>query len=211
MNETILLPTITQNYERSVVTPSSTSQLLPYLRELSKGCSTIVELGVGDVVSTWAFLQGLLENGKSQKRFVSVDIEKHKDMDQTVIIARREGIDMTFLQSDSVKVEIPERELLFIDTWHIYGHLKRELETHHRTTKKYIVMHDTVVDALEGESIRIHADIEKQAAESGYPVSEIKEGLAKAISEFICDHIREWRIHKVFYESFGLTVLERIS
>ena len=208
--EKALKSTITENYEHCVNTPSSTSELLPYLRELSKECSTIVELGVGDIISTWAFLQGLLENGKSTKQLISVDIEKHENMEKTLVIANQEGVQMFFKQSDSVKVQIPERELLFIDTWHIYGHLKRELETHHGMTSKYIIMHDTVVDALYGESIRGDADIEKQANESGYPIEEIKEGLSKAIAEFICDHIHEWKIHKVFYQSFGLTVLQRI-
>jgi len=46
--------------------------------------------------------------------------------------------------------------LVFIDTWHVYGQLKRELAKYAPLTKKYILMHDTTVDEWVGESVREH-------------------------------------------------------
>jgi hypothetical protein len=45
-------------------------------------------------------------------------------------------------------------DLTFIDTWHIYGELNRELEKFSKTTNKYIIMHDTTIDEWHGETIR---------------------------------------------------------
>jgi hypothetical protein len=39
---------------------------------------------------------------------------------------------MKFICENSIKCDIPETDMLFIDTWHIYGHLRRELENHHK-------------------------------------------------------------------------------
>ena len=46
--------------------------------------------------------------------------------------AKQQGIDMTFFTHDSATVLFPEAvDLLFIDTLHVYGHVKRELACHH--------------------------------------------------------------------------------
>ena len=38
-------------------------------------------------------------------------------------------------------------DLLFIDTFHVYGQLKRELARFEGQVRRYIAMHDTEVDA----------------------------------------------------------------
>jgi len=102
-----------------------------------------------------------------------------------------------------------EYDMIFIDTWHIYGHLKRELEKMHSYAKKYIVMHDTEIDKIHGESIRVGSNIKLQSIESGYPEEEITCGLQKAIDEFLQNH-PEWRIKDQFTHNNGLTTLERV-
>ena len=76
-------------------------------------------------------------------------------------------------------------------------------------TKKYIILHDTTVDAIKGETLRLRMDSKKQSLESGYPVEEIEQGLQKAINEFLFVN-REWRQKEIFENNNGLTVLERI-
>jgi hypothetical protein len=98
---------------------------------------------------------------------------------------------------------------LFIDTWHIYGQLKRELEYWHSSVKKYIIMHDTTVDADKGESVRMSCDIHSQSVESGFPVDEITKGLWPAIEEFVASH-SEWKIERRFTNNNGLTILARV-
>ena len=75
--------------------------------------------------------------------------------------------------------------MIFIDTWHIYGHLKRELNKFAPITNKYILMHDTTIDEIDGETIRCGWNAVKQSEETGYSVDEIRSGLGKAITEFL--------------------------
>ena len=98
--------------------------------------------------------------------------------------------------------------MLFIDTWHVYGHLKRELAHWHAYVKKYILMHDTTVDEIRGESLRVGANIAQQVIDSGYPEEEIRMGLGPAIAEFLEEH-PEWVVEKKYTNNNGLTVLAR--
>lgn len=198
---------IKENYQKKCNIESDINEHLSILMELSKECETICEFGVRSIVSTWAFLYGLLQNNSLNKNLISVDII-NVNCDNVVNIAKEAGITMQFICEDSVKCEIPETDLLFIDTWHIYGHLKRELNTHHSKVKKYIVMHDTELDKIKGESLRCGWDIKEQSKNSGYPPEEISQGLQKAIDEFLENHI-EWSIFKIYTNNNGLTILRR--
>jgi cephalosporin hydroxylase len=103
---------------------------------------------------------------------------------------------------------IEETDLLFIDTWHIYGHLKRELSRWHPYVRKYIIMHDTLIDAVHGETIRCGWDAVQQSKESGIPVDEIRKGLKPAIHEFLTEH-PEWIVDLEYVNNNGLTILRR--
>jgi hypothetical protein len=100
-------------------------------------------------------------------------------------------------------------DLLFIDTWHIYGQLKRELNHFKDNINKYIIMHDTTVDGEFGETLRTNMDGLKQSQETGIPLDEIYKGLMPAIYEFLTDN-PNWVIKEIFENNNGLTVLERI-
>ena len=101
-------------------------------------------------------------------------------------------------------------DLTFIDTWHVYGQLKRELIKFSKITKKYIIMHDTTVDEIYGETIRNNWNAIQQSYDSGIPVVEIKCGIGKAIDEFLIDN-KNWILKERFMNNNGLTVLERIN
>lgn len=180
---------------------------LPTLREYASRCESVVEMGVRGIVSTWAFLKGLSESDATNKKLTSVDIE-NIDMQNVIGCAREIGIDMKFVQHDSATVEIDPTDLLFIDTWHVYGHLKRELDLHHSKVTKYIIMHDTEIDGTYGESIRCNWNIMEQSKKSGYPVDEIAKGLRPAIDEFLRDQ-PEWTLEKEFMNNNGLIILGR--
>ena len=102
-------------------------------------------------------------------------------------------------------------DLTFIDTWHVYGQLKRELARFAPRTKKYIIMHDTTVDEIQGESVRtIHkCNPEEQSRLSGIPLDEVLKGLGPAIEEFLFDN-SDWVLHEKFTNNYGLTILKRI-
>jgi hypothetical protein len=49
----------------------------------------------------------------------------------------------TYLGNNVLEVEIEETELLFIDTYHYYAQLKKELKLHAGKISRYIAFHDT--------------------------------------------------------------------
>ena len=99
-------------------------------------------------------------------------------------------------------------DLTFIDTWHVYGQLKRELEKFAVFTNKYIILHDTTVDEIHGETIRCGMDAETQSKETGFPIEEINRGLWPAVTEFL-DRNPEWELKERFFNNNGLTILAR--
>jgi len=193
----------------AIKTPGDIDQHLIYLMKLSTKCESILECGVRTVVSSWAFLNGLLANNSNNKLLHSCDLELSPNIAPLQTMAEKNGVQFNFFKGNDLEIPMQEYDMIFIDTWHIYGHLKRELEKFNTYAKKYIVMHDTEVDRVQGESIRCGMNIAEQVKESGYSEEEIRNGLENAITEFLSTH-REWRVKDHFPHQNGLTVLERI-
>lgn len=189
--------------------PSDINEHLGILYELSSECDSVLECGVRTVVSTWAFINGLIDNNSTVKRLVCCDLEKSPSINEVESICKENSIDFSFITENDLNITMTDFSMIFIDTWHIYGHLKRELNKMHSYAKKYIVMHDTEIDKIHGESIRCNWNITQQSLESGYPEEEIRCGLGKAIDEFLTEH-PEWKIMTHFTNNNGLTVLERV-
>ena len=97
-------------------------------------------------------------------------------------------------------------DLTFIDTWHIYGQLKRELDKFSKITNKYIIMHDTTVDEIYGETIRCCFNAHEQSIQSGFPIEEINKGLWPAMEEFLAAN-SNWYLKERFLNKNGLTIL----
>lgn len=175
-------------YETKVSTQSDINQHLPTLKRYSDECDIIVELGVRTIVSTWAFLLG------NPKKLVSVDY-KHpteynsSDLPLVELIAKEKNIDYSFILSDSREVNIPECDLLFIDTLHTYNQIKEELLVHHQKVRKFIIFHDT-------ETFRTIGEINNEI------------GIWPAIQEFLSEY-PEWKIHEIFENNNGLTVIKK--
>ena len=106
------------------------------------------------------------------------------------------GIDFLFLEQNSISNELPERDLLFIDTWHSYRQLLAELRMHNNNTKKYIILHDTTLFA--------NIDEDYYGSSGIYP--EI--GLWNAIQTFLKEN-NNWKLHKRLENNNGLTILIR--
>ncbi len=187
-------------------TPSDIYEHLPTLKSYASQCTHVTECGVRGVTSSWAFAAGLV--GKPGARLVQVDLNTNQNVVTFGNVAREAGIDVTFYQQNDLTCPIESTELLFIDTWHIYGHLKRELARWHSSVSKWIIMHDTTVDEWQGETIRLGWNAAQQSAETGYPVDEINKGLWPAVAEFLAAH-PEWKIEKRYTNNNGLTVLRR--
>lgn len=187
-------------------TPSDIYQHLPTLRRYATECTHITECGVRDVVSSYAFADGLKE--KPNATLVQVDPYLSPAISVFRNECSEEGLQTIFHQQSDLECPLAETDLLFIDTWHIYGHLKRELARWHPYVRKYIVLHDTTVDEWHGESVRMGWDAVKQSRESGIPVDEIRKGLWPAVVEFLKEH-PEWVLFERYTNNNGLTALTR--
>lgn len=199
-------------YHRLVQTVSDINEHLPTLRRYASECESVLELGVRKCVSSWALALGLLENGITPKHLYMNDITIC-DTHHIEMSVNDTNLSITTIWESNLDLELGNTvDLTFIDTWHVYGQLKRELSRFAPITAKYIIMHDTTVDEWEGETKRnIHKyNVEKQSEETGIPVDEILKGLWPAIEEFLAAN-SNWVLHERFTNNNGLTVLKRIQ
>ena len=196
-----------QLYSSSVSTPSDINEHLPVLLGYTKQCSSVVECGVRNIVSSYAFAYGLA--GTSNNEYTMVDPFKSNQIDSFLKLCKDNGVNASFFEQSDLDCPLVNTDLLFIDTWHIYGHLKRELSRWNSSVNKFIILHDTTVDEWYGETIRLNWDANKQSRESGIPVDEIRKGLWPAVSEFLSAH-PEWKIELRLTNNNGLTILKRI-
>ncbi len=198
---------LTLKYNEMRATPSDINEHLETLYNYAKKCNSIVECGVREIVSSYAFASGLLKNPNNS--LTMVDLYESRKMRPFLEMCKREDINASFVEGSDTECVPIETDLLFIDTWHVYGHLKRELGHWHSSVRKYIILHDTTVDAIYGESIRGGSDTYRQSIESGYPEHEIRKGLWPAVTEFLAVH-PEWKIEKRYTHNNGLTILVRV-
>jgi len=192
-------------YELALRTPSDINEHLATLRGYASQCVHVTECGVRSVVSSWALAAGL----RAGARLVQVDLQRGAGVAAFGALARRAGLDVAFHEASDLVCPLEPTELLFLDTWHVYGQLRRELARWHGSVSKYIILHDTTVDEWSGESVRCGSDILAQSLASGFPLAEICCGLWPAIAEFLAAHGDEWALCARFTHNNGLTVLQR--
>jgi len=201
---------VSNTYNRLCASPSDIHEHLPTLYRYATECESVVECGVRGCISSWALTYGLLHNNKPTKSILLNDLTRCNI--QGLLDATKDlPIKVNYEWKNDLDIVLPASvDMVFIDTWHVYGHLKRELAKFSKVTKKYIAMHDTTVDGVHGETIRCGMNAQKQAKDSGYPIEEIRCGLWKAIEEFLASN-PEWKLKERFTNNNGLTILERMQ
>lgn len=174
---------------------SDINEHLPTLVRYGLKCNHITEMGVRKGISTWGWLKA------NPQRLICYDVFRSPFIDEIEQAALDSSTNFTFTKANVLEIEIEKTDLLFIDTLHSYGQLKKELELHAKQVRKYIVLHDTTsyenkneVDYIEG----VHG-IEPN----------LKEGLWPAVEEFIQDS--DWYVEERHFNNNGLTVLSRKS
>ena len=170
-------------FEYASAFPSDINEHLVSLRDISLQCNHITELGVRNMVSTWAFLEGLRKRGGG--KLVSVDITSPEGISPEVVEknAKNEGVDFKFIIGNSHQIELEPTDFLFIDTIHTGEHLKKELELHVEKVRKFIGFHDT-------ESCR-------------------KE-LLLVIKDFLAKNESNWELFYYTQNNNGLIIIKRI-
>jgi len=200
-------------------TASDINEHLPTLFRYAKQCNSAIELGVRGCVSSWAISAGLLENKNGVKKRIFMNDSRECQIGELVDILEPLGIDVKYEWQNDLEIVFGADEkydMVFIDTWHVYGQIKRELEKFSAVATKYIIMHDTTVDEVDGETLREYGYNYQQAfgratelaAETGIPRDEIMKGMWFGIQEFLANH-PEWFIKDRFFNNNGLMVLAR--
>lgn len=167
-------------YKNLCGTKSDINEHLPTLVKYGKEVDHITEFGVRSGRSTVAFLYA------NPKKMISYDRNPFK---QFYKIRPFVGDNFKFRMADTLRLEIEETDLLFIDTYHSYTQLKKELNLHGNKARKYIIFHDTETFGYKGMDGKT-------------------PGLLQAIYEFMGD---KWKIKESFKNNNGLLILERID
>ena len=204
-----------EGYNNLCNSPSDINEHLPTLYAYATDCTSAIETGVRDCVSTWAISYGLLSNLNGNTAYlltndiVTCDIGPLMNACHLLPITFK-GVWKNNLELDYTDdLENRMYDMVFIDTWNVYGQLKRELEKFSPIISKYIIMHDTTIDEVYGETIRYGWSAEEQSQQTGIPVAEIIVGLGPAITDFLAEH-PEWTLKEKYTNNNGLTILERV-
>lgn len=195
-------------YEHYCQEWSDTREHLPVLRQLAIECSSVVEIGIRSMVSSWGILQGLSENPSPTRSYVGIDLVSPplETLNVAKRLAEANGISFRFIEANDMQVNIAPAELLFIDSLHTYCHLTYELEKFSPIISKYIVVHDT------SEPWGYADDSEYRGDYSEYPshFDRNKRGLWPAVEDFLKRHPK-WKLYERRLNSYGLTILQRVS
>ena len=195
-----------QKYEFSCTNPSDINEHLPVLRSLAMECSSVVEIGLRGMVSSWGILQGLAENLSSSRSYLGIDIAPHQPemLNSAKQLAKENGIAFSFWQANDMNVNFESTEMLFIDSLHTYCHLTYELEKFSSNVSKYIAMHDTSAPWGNIDDADYHGNYTEYPPE----YDRTKRGLWPAVEDFLERH-PEWSLYERRLNNHGFTILRR--
>lgn len=200
-------------------TPSDINEHLPTLKLYAQQCNSVFETGVRGVVSSYALLYGLTENTNHANKIIFLNDIDSCNINEFQSIAKNYPVSVKYEWKNNLDLHFSNDEtydLTFIDTWHVYGQLKRELDKFSKITNKYIIMHDTEIDGIYGETLRYSGmnydinNINMLADKTKIPHHEILKGLLPAIEEFLNANTN-WKMDIQYKNNNGLTVLKRVG
>jgi hypothetical protein len=180
-------------------TPSDINEHIPTILKYGNECNHITEMGVRGIISTWGWL------ASTPDKLICYDLHNPNrwggNLQDVYDTAKELQVDFTFIEADVLTIQIEPTDLLFIDTWHTYDQLSKELEIHSKNVKKYIAFHDTTSFEYINESTS------SEHAWTG-ALSE-KQGVWRAIEDFL-NTTDEWILEKRFTNNNGFTIIKKI-
>lgn len=154
---------------------------LPDLKRYSSMSEHVTEFGIRKGNSTIALLAG------RPKRLVSYDIRPKIKYEMLRELAK--PTEFILKIENTLKTVIEPTDFLFIDTYHTYTQIKKELELHGNVPRKFLAFHDTRTYGSRGEDKK-------------------RPGIMAGINEFI-DSNPHWKIDLVKKNNNGFIVLVR--
>lgn len=200
-----LLPQI---YEYHCTQPSDINQHIPVLRNLASQCSSVIEIGVRHMVSTWGILQGLSESACMCRSYLGIDLAPPPShtFQQAKQLSEINGISFDFWIANDMNIDIETVDMLFIDSLHTYCHLTYELEKFSSKVRKYIAMHDTSEPWGNQDADDYFGDY----SEYSVHYDRNKRGLWPAVEDFLQRH-PEWYLYERRLNNYGFTILRRVG
>lgn len=108
-------------------TPSDINEHIPTLYEYATRSSHITEFGTRGALSTYTFLNGLDNSQYDKPILISVDPFRSKEINNVYDESFKTKVTYKFVEASDLEINIDYTDLLFIDSWHCYGQLIREL------------------------------------------------------------------------------------
>lgn len=191
---------------------SNINEHIPTLFEYAKKASRIIECCYyGDDAPTLSFILGLIHNLTTNKREIISTSFFNYSNDAIIQIAKEFDINVSYITCNSLEFNPKgEYDLIFIDTFHVYGQLKRELDFFSKCLQVNgtIIMHDTSIDAITSEAIRSNMDIESLMEIHKFTKHEIVTGIWPAITEFL-DENKNFILEQKYENNNGLTIIRK--
>jgi hypothetical protein len=182
-------------YNQICMIPSDINENLPHLYEYAQMCESVIEMGTREGVSIFAF-------AAAKPKFLrSIDLYRYPNATMLETACKEAGIDYEHQVGSTLEIEIPEVDLLFIDTEHSYAQLKAELALHGNKAKRYLAFHDTTTFGYEDSS---------SYGDQGLKPIDGKRGLMPAINEFLEEN-PHWVVDLVKENNNGMTFLKRVD
>lgn len=195
-------------YEHHSRELSDIAEHLPVLRQLAMECSSVVEIGLRNMISSWGILEGLSASPARSRSYLGIDIVSPpiETLNLAVRLAKANEISFYFMEANDLNIDIEPADMLFIDSLHTYLHLTYELEKFSPKIRKYITMHDTSPPWGYAD------DCDYRGNYSEYPshYDRSKKGLWPAVEDFLKRH-PEWSLLERRVNCYGFTILKRVS
>ncbi len=130
-----------EKYQHLKATPSDVNEHFDAIRACVTPGDVVVELGVREMVSTYALM------ANKPRQLISLDVVSppEQNLVDAYYYAYHAGVNFQFVQGDSTYADIKYMDVLFIDTLHLYSHVVKELWRHAGRTRKYIIFHDSKI------------------------------------------------------------------
>ena len=210
-------------YKKLCEEPSDINEHMETLKLYASKCARVCELGVRGCVSAVALAQGLVESPyitnediTPAKKLYLYDISSDIDLSRIEEGCFSNGITIYdhFGQNDLDVMDYGDKyDLLFIDTAHNYPHCYEELCKFGKNTERYIILHDTTIDGITSEYIRLryvdqHYKEFVEYYRNKYTEDDFKKGLQFALDKWLAEN-PEWKVRKVYTNNNGLTILHK--